>query len=206
MTTEEDGNSRTARRPSSSRRRSSSRGADVIGVNCSVGPAPMLETIERIAAVTTLPLSAQPNAGRPATSRAAIIYLCSPEYMASYARRFIAARRAPRRRLLRDDARAHPADQAGGPALAPGAGAARAAAATAATRRVAGAPHARPPVPRDEKSRLAHALARGRFVIAVEVVPPRGLDARAPSSRRGRCKIRGVDASTFRTAPAPARG
>ena len=49
----------------------------------------MLETIERMDAVTRLRLSAQPNAGKPRDVEGRNIYLCSPEYMASYARRFI---------------------------------------------------------------------------------------------------------------------
>ena len=49
----------------------------------------MLETIERMAHVATVKLSAQPNAGRPREIEGRNIYLCSPEYMASYARRFI---------------------------------------------------------------------------------------------------------------------
>src|SRR5207237_9098682 len=65
------------------------RGATIIGVNCAVGPAPMLDTIERMAAVTTRKLSAQPNAGQPRDVEGRNIYLCSPDYMASYARRFI---------------------------------------------------------------------------------------------------------------------
>ena len=65
------------------------RGADVVGLNCSVGPAAMLETIERMARVATVRLSAQPNAGQPREIEGRNIYLCSPEYMASYARRFI---------------------------------------------------------------------------------------------------------------------
>ena len=64
---------------------------DVVGVNCSVGPAPMLETIERISDVTDVWLSAQPNAGKPRDIEGRNLYLCSPEYMASYARRFIAS-------------------------------------------------------------------------------------------------------------------
>src|ERR1700752_1526367 len=66
-------------------------GADVIGCNCSVGPVAMLDAIERVRAVTTLPLSAQPNAGIPRSVEGRNIYLCSPEYMASYARKFVAA-------------------------------------------------------------------------------------------------------------------
>ena len=62
---------------------------DVIGVNCSIGPAPMLETIQRMSAITRARLSAQPNAGRPRDIEGRNIYLASPEYMASYARRFM---------------------------------------------------------------------------------------------------------------------
>src|SRR5215470_15986059 len=66
-------------------------GADVIGCNCSVGPVAMLEAIERVRAVTSLPVSAQPNAGIPRSVEGRNIYLCSPEYMASYARKFVGA-------------------------------------------------------------------------------------------------------------------
>ena len=66
-------------------------GADVIGCNCSVGPVAMLEAMERVRALTSLPLSAQPNAGIPRSVDGRNIYLCSPEYMASYARKFVAA-------------------------------------------------------------------------------------------------------------------
>ena len=67
-------------------------GADVIGLNCSVGPAAMLETLEHMAEVAPhAKLSAQPNAGRPRDVEGRNIYLSSPEYMASYARRFIAS-------------------------------------------------------------------------------------------------------------------
>src|ERR687887_966474 len=89
MTTEEDGNTLDGTPPERFAPELERRGATVIGVNCSVGPAPMLETIERMAAVTQLKLSAQPNAGKPRDVEGRNIYLSSPEYMASYARRFI---------------------------------------------------------------------------------------------------------------------
>lgn len=66
-------------------------GADGIGLNCSVGPAIMLDAVERIARVTDRPLSAQPNAGSPRAVGDRQIYLASPEYMAQYARRMIDA-------------------------------------------------------------------------------------------------------------------
>ncbi len=91
MTTEEDGNSLDGTPPEQFGPALAARGADVVGVNCSVGPAPMLETVERLSAVCDVPLSAQPNAGKPRDIEGRNIYLCSPEYMASYARRFIAS-------------------------------------------------------------------------------------------------------------------
>src|SRR5206468_3920897 len=66
-------------------------GADVVGINCSVGPVAMLDAVERLRQVTTAPLSAMPNAGMPRNVEGRNIYLCSPEYMASYARKFVAA-------------------------------------------------------------------------------------------------------------------
>src|SRR6266849_4533639 len=89
MTTEEDGNTLDGAPPERFAPELERRGASVIGVNCAIGPAPMLDTIERMAAVTTLKLSAQPNAGKPRDVEGRNLYLCSPEYMASYARRFI---------------------------------------------------------------------------------------------------------------------
>src|SRR5262245_44685384 len=89
MSTEEDGSTLDGTPPERFAPELERRGASVIGVNCAVGPAPMLDTIERMAAVTTRKLSAQPNAGKPRDVEGRNIYLCSPEYMASYARRFI---------------------------------------------------------------------------------------------------------------------
>src|SRR5262247_1731153 len=89
MTTEEDGNTQDGTPPEQFAPELEKRGATIIGVNCAVGPAPMLETIERMEAVTHVRLSAQPNAGKPRDVEGRNIYLCSPEYMASYARRFI---------------------------------------------------------------------------------------------------------------------
>jgi len=62
---------------------------DVLGLNCSVGPKTMLEALEHLRSLTTLPLSVQPNAGLPQRIGGRNIYLASPEYMAEYAKRFI---------------------------------------------------------------------------------------------------------------------
>ena len=66
-------------------------GADAVGVNCSTGPATVLTAIEAMRPATTLPLAAMPNAGMPRAVEGRNIYLCSPEYMASFARKAMAA-------------------------------------------------------------------------------------------------------------------
>ena len=66
-------------------------GADVVGVNCSIGPQVVLEAIERLVRVVRVPVSAQPNAGLPRDVADRKIYMASPEYMAEYARRMVEA-------------------------------------------------------------------------------------------------------------------
>ena len=89
MTIEEDGNSLEGTPPETFVKRIEEWGADVIGLNCSVGPQTMLDIIERIAHITSKKLSVQPNAGKPKNIEGRNIYLCSPEYMASYAKKFV---------------------------------------------------------------------------------------------------------------------
>src|SRR6476619_2395630 len=168
VTTEDDGNTLDGAAPDLFVPELERQGADVVGLNCSVGPAAMLETLERISRVARVRLSAQPNAGRPREVEGRNLYLCSPEYMASYARRFVNAgvrlvggccgttpdhikqiRLAVR---AAKPAAARPVDAASAPApVAP-----------------------QPVVPLAERSRMAHALARGAFVVSIELLPPRG--------------------------------
>ena len=67
-------------------------GVEVVGANCSEGPHDMLDTIERLRlANAEMPIAAMPNAGHPRFHDDRVLYLSSPEYMAEYARRFIQA-------------------------------------------------------------------------------------------------------------------
>ncbi len=83
VTIDEDGNCLDGSSPEHYGPQMEAWGADVIGCNCSVGPVAMLDALERVRAVTTAPLSAQPNAGIPRSVEGRNIYLCSPEYMAN---------------------------------------------------------------------------------------------------------------------------
>jgi len=213
MTTEEDGNTLDGTPPEKFAPALEQRGATIIGVNCAVGPAPMLDTIERMEAVTRRKLSAQPNAGQPRDVEGRNIYLCSPDYMASYARRFImhnvrivggccgttpehirqikTAVRAMAPAVLKSDSDSDRSAKAFPPSLAE-----RATADPPKPSAKAGAlvsPIASPPVARDSKSRLANALGRGHFVVAVELLPPRGYQTDPVIDRARRLKIGGVD-------------
>ncbi|HEY7055670.1 MAG TPA: bifunctional homocysteine S-methyltransferase/methylenetetrahydrofolate reductase, partial [Vicinamibacterales bacterium] len=200
MTTEDDGNTLDGVAPEAFVPELEARGADVVGVNCSVGPAAMLETLERIARVAHVKLSAQPNAGRPREIEGRNIYLCSPEYMASYARRFINSGV----RLVGGCCGTTPDHirhiKMAVRALAPSASPASIRAATAGSAAAASAA-AIPVVPRAEKSRMANALARGGFVVCVELVPPRGYRADALVEQAKQLKIHGVDLVNIPDAP-----
>src|SRR5437660_1758459 len=210
MTTEEDGSTLDGTPPERFAPELERRGADVIGVNCSVGPAPMLETIERIASVTKVRLAAQPNAGKPRDVEGRNIYLCSPEYMATYARRFIQHRvrlvggccgTTPEhirqmKAAVQDPAGATMANGRRG--TAPGIHARRN---PSSTLRIHVDRSPFPAIAREQKSRLAHAMASGRFVTAVEVVPPRGYRYDAVLEQARTLKIRGVDAINIPDGP-----
>jgi len=64
-------------------------GADVIGLNCSVGPDIMLDAVEEIGSITAKKISCQPNAGLPRDISGRQMYMASPDYMAKYAKRLI---------------------------------------------------------------------------------------------------------------------
>ena len=189
MTTEEDGNTLDGTPPERFAPELEKRGATIIGVNCAVGPGPMLETIERMEAVTRVKLSAQPNAGKPRDVEGRNIYLCSPEYMASYARRFVlhnvgvvggCCGTTPEHiRQLKAAVRgAAPVVQTS--PSAPSAG--------KTTPGIVA-----PPVPREQKSHLARTLARGTFVLGVELLPPRGYEAEPAIQRARELKRYGID-------------
>jgi methionine synthase / methylenetetrahydrofolate reductase(NADPH) len=144
-------------------------GADGIGVNCSTGPATVLTAIERMRAVTDLPLVAMPNAGMPRNVDGRNIYLCSPEYMASFARKFVRAGvqfiggccgTTPNHiRAMKSAIRAMDAQQTTTP---------RAARSPIVTET--------PPAPLAERSKIGSLVASGQFITLVEIVPPRGID------------------------------
>jgi len=195
VTIDEDGNCLDGSNPEIFGPKLAEWGADVAGCNCSVGPVAMLDAIERVRAVTSLPLSAQPNAGIPRSVEGRNIYLCSPEYMANYARQFVAAGvrvvggccgttpdhiRAMKAELRAGQARgkSESARAAGGPA-----------------------PKAVSAIPLEAKSPLGAKLAQGEFVTMVEIVPPKGTDIRKEVEGARFLKSVGVDGVNIPDSP-----
>jgi homocysteine S-methyltransferase len=163
-------------------------GADVIGVNCSVGPAGVLEAVEKLVKATDRPISAQPNAGLPKDVGDRKIYLASPEHMASYARRMVEAGArfvggccgtTPEHiKKIRDYVSS----------VAP-----RRPSAVVSRERVQPAPGVQP-VPLAERSRWGAKLAKGELVTSVEIVPPKGVDPAPMLAQCRALKAAGVDA------------
>jgi methionine synthase I (cobalamin-dependent)/5,10-methylenetetrahydrofolate reductase len=201
MTIEDDGNSLDGTPPEQFAPEMQRRGADVIGVNCSIGPAHMLETVERMAAVTRARLSAQPNAGRPRDIEGRNIYLSSPEYMASYARRFaqhgvrlVGGCCGTTPEHIRQMKAAIKQVNVGKDT-------------DAGSKKTRPTPHESasdldragrvlsdaPPVPRGDKSQLGAALSAGRFATIVELLPPKGHVGGEIIEQARTLKIRGVD-------------
>ena len=174
-------------------------GADVLGLNCSVGPQTILDAIEKMAPLTRKKISAQPNAGMPRDVGGRSMYMASPEYMASYARHLVQAGakavggccgttpehihamcegvRPLSPRFARTGAASVSVGLGSTPVLREG---------------------KRTPdvdaVPLGERSRWGAKLAAGAFVTSVEIVPPRGVDATRMLADVGQLKRAGVDA------------
>ena len=174
-------------------------GAGAVGVNCSTGPATVLTAIEQMRGATALPLAAMPNAGMPRAVEGRNIYLCSPEYMASLARKAIAAGvqivggccgttpnhiRAMRQAIRAIDEQAHVAGKDAAPEVS----------------------KETPPAPLAQRSRLGSLIAEGKFITMVEFVPPRGIDCAKEIEGAALMARLGVDAiDVYDAAQASAR-
>jgi homocysteine S-methyltransferase len=155
----------------------------------------MLDAVERLRNVTSLPLAAQPNAGAPRSVEGRNIYLCSPEYMASYARKFVAAGA----RMVGGCCGTTP-DHIRVMKSALRVGEARARTATAHAKSISG-PSAAPAVPLEKRSRLGAKIATGEFVTMVEIVPPKGTDISKEIEGARFVKSVGVDAINIPDSP-----
>jgi homocysteine S-methyltransferase len=191
MTIMTDGNTLFGTTPELFTERLDKWGADVIGLNCGVGPAIILSALEKMRAVTKKKLSAQPNAGLPRDVQGRQFYMCSPEYMSKFAKRFIQSgakfiggccgTTPSHIKLISDSVRAaSPRAQ-------------RVAFSGAATAVVEVTPTDIKVVPPEERSAWGRKIATGEFVTSVEVLPPKGVDAQKTLESIRLLKDAGVD-------------
>ena len=196
VTIDEEGNCLDGASPETFAAKLADWGADVIGCNCSVGPVAMLEAVERIRRTTDRPLAAQPNAGIPRNVEGRNIYLCSPEYMASYARKFVDAGvslvggccgTTPEHiRAMKAALRsANIKGRTGGFQV------------MTERKRESGVT----PPPIAQRSNIGRKIAAGDFVTLVEIVPPKGIDFRKEVEGAKYLKAAGIDAINIPDSP-----
>jgi homocysteine S-methyltransferase len=190
MTIMTDGNTIFGTTPEVFTERLDQWGADVIGLNCGVGPAIILNALEKMRAVTKKKLAAQPNAGLPRDVQGRQFYMCSPEYMSKFAKRFIQAgakfiggccgTTPSHIKLISDAVRAASPRAQRVTTSAP----AHVEQITPADIKV---------VPPEERSKWGAKIAHGEFVTSVEVLPPKGVDAKKTLDSIRLLKDAGVD-------------
>jgi methionine synthase I (cobalamin-dependent)/5,10-methylenetetrahydrofolate reductase len=182
LTFQRDGRTWAGEEPGEVAKTLHSLGADVVGVNCVPGPQAALEIIEKMAAATRVKLSAMPNAGQPRLLERGLKYPATPESFGEYVPRLVAA----------------------------GAGIVGGCCGTTpehiAAMHQALAAEAPPPSPAEapvwveeeeaiaaEPETLREKLAAGRFVVSVEIDPPRGLNPRRALEGAAMLKEAGAD-------------
>ncbi len=173
--------------------------ATAVGLNCAVGPSGMLSSLELVRTITHKPISVQPNAGMPRSVEGRQLYMCTPEYMAEYAKRFyekgariIGGCCGTTPDHIREIARAvRSVDRAVGRAMV---------SVTVGPERVTEASPAQA-ASLEEKSRFGAKLAAGEEVATVEVTPPRGVDMTKIIEKARQCVAAGVDAINIPDGP-----
>ncbi len=164
------------------------------GLNCGSGPDGLLTAVERAVGLTELPLIVQPNAGEPKEVGFRSIYYCSPEYLTSYARRYVALGASAvggccgtTPEHIRQIARS----------VKPLSRASRTSVVAAPDRQA----ELRQPDPFAERSQWARRLAERRWVTSVELLPPRGYNLDATIEKCKTLRQHGINATNIPDGP-----
>jgi methionine synthase I (cobalamin-dependent) len=172
-------------------------GASIVGVNCSDGPMGVLTAVGKMVPIG-LPVLASPNAGQPRRIDERMVYVSTPEYFGVYARRMIRVGA----RLVGGCCGTTPDHIRRIAAAARMAGAAGDLETKAAddeplivdvTVALPAFPGSIHPPPLAQRSELAAKIARGRFVVSVEVNPPIGLDPSRAVAAAKMLRAGGID-------------
>ncbi|MCD6174466.1 MAG: bifunctional homocysteine S-methyltransferase/methylenetetrahydrofolate reductase [Planctomycetes bacterium] len=169
-----------------------------VGLNCSLGPSDMLEGLKRLRKVTDKPLSIQPNAGLPRRVEGRTLYMCTPEYMAEYAKRFY----ENGARLIGGCCGTTPAHiREITKTLRPLAKAMTAKPAVVHIDIREEKPVGTEPTPLADKSKLGAKLAAGEPITCIELTPPRGVDTAKVIENAKLCAAHGIDAINIPDGP-----
>lgn len=168
-----------------------------VGLNCSIGPATMLEILPLIKKATSKPIALQPNAGLPQNIDGRTLYMCTPEYMAEYAKRFYekgakiiggCCGTTPEhiKEMVKTVRPLHKADL------------------SSAVIEIK--PQKKPaikqkPIELKNKSNLGAKLAAGQKVYSIEISPPRGTDVSALIEKVKLCQEYEIDAVNIPDGP-----
>lgn len=163
------------------------------GMNCGTGPDGLFAAVEQAVRRTSLPLIVQPNAGIPKEIENRRIYLCSPEYLAEYAKRYIALG----------------VSAVGGCCGTTPEHIRAVALAVKPLRRAKVVVHVAPaagvqpktPTPLAERSELGKRLAGRQWAAAVELLPPRGYNLQSTIAKAAMLRQRGVHAINIPDGP-----
>jgi len=165
-----------------------------LGLNCGQGPEGMLAVLEVFMKKVSLPVIVQPNAGIPKRVDNRMIYMSSPEYLTTYAVRYVGLsvrgvggccgigpdhiRDLVRsiKPLARSECKLD-------------------------MQITVKEEETMPPIPMAEKSLFAAKLSRGEWVTSVEITPPRGFDLSSTVQKSIQCREAGVDAINLPDGP-----
>lgn len=177
-------------------------GADVSGINCSLGPHNALEVIERMAGASSIHLSAMPNAGLPKFVDNRLVYRAAPEYFAEYTKRLVLAGASivggccgttPEHTAAMRDMLDREWNRKAKPAVA--------VAERIAVDEPAIGIRTEEPGLTDTTRTLRQKLAAGEFAVSVELDPPRGLNPRKALEGAAMLKAAGADAINIGDSP-----
>ncbi|HJN03158.1 MAG: bifunctional homocysteine S-methyltransferase/methylenetetrahydrofolate reductase [Nitrospinota bacterium] len=195
ITFEDDGNTFYGVSPVRAVKEMESWGTDAAGANCSIGPQPMFESIRKMAASCSIPLSVMPNAGLPRIVEGRQIYLSTPEYFATYAKRFIRSgvrivggccgTTAEHIKLICSAVKAISPSRIE----------------ITETAKSDKTPKTITPLLTAQKSDLAKKLSDNKFVVSVELLPPKGCDPSKVLEAAKKLKEAGVDNSNIPDGP-----
>lgn len=169
-----------------------------VGLNCTLGPSDMLEALKRLRQVTDKPLSIQPNAGLPRRVEGRTLYMCTPEYMTEYAKRFFESGA----RIIGGCCGTTPAHiREIVKAVRPLSKAMKAPAPAAPVEIKKETARGILPIPLQDKSRLGAKLSAGQPITCIELTPPRGIDPNKVIESARLCAEFGIDAVNIPDGP-----